>query len=607
MKFSLWNNYRWGIREYDKVLGKGYHLTDALCIIVGAALPFIQMAFPSAVMGFLQSRRGMAEILFGVLFYVVALKAVDIFYRCMENKQRMNYFIARLDVGDLLVQHKLRMDYEKMESKEGKAKSQAGLECIFRGNDYGIEQFLKCVPVFLMNLLGCLIYSMVVFRISPWILLYLLATTVLLAALSIRQNRFLYCEDTVKQQEKFYQQRQQAFEESFLNEARNDMILYRAKDWMLGKLNRIIENFRYFNKKFYGYQRTYEISTAVLNFLRDCVVYLLLIRQMAAGKLTVSEFLLFVGAVAGFGAWVQQMANMVQTMVQQNRTMTDFRDFLSYGEMENIPEPAGFRKNKGKAHEIRLSDVCYRYENNERDILSHINLTIRSGEKLALVGANGAGKSTLVKLILGLYQPTSGKIYLDGVDIASIPREQYFSEIAAVFQETCIFAASIAQNVACQVKPDMARVMESLRSAGLAERVEKLPYGADTILTKNLSPEGVELSGGEYQKLMLARAIYQDAPFLVLDEPTAALDPIAESKMYEAYQEFCEEKTGIFISHRLSSTRFCDRVCFLKDGVIAEEGDHTSLLAAGGDYAEMFEIQARYYKEDFKEGAGNEA
>ena len=230
-------------------------------------------------------------------------------------------------------------------------------------------------------------------------------------------------------------------------------------------------------------------------------------------------------------------------------------------------------------------------------------LTICPGDKVALVGLNGAGKTTLIKLICGLYRPTSGRILLDGQDMSTLRQKDIFREFSVVFQDVFAFSFSLLANVSCCVEgqENAARLEESLRTAGLLERVRELPDGVRTFMNKDLDEKGVTLSGGELQKLMLARALYKDASVVILDEPTAALDPIAESEMYEKYDEMIRERTGIFISHRLSSTRFCDRILFLEKGRIIEEGNHEHLMKKGGGYAELFALQARYYQKKRQE------
>ena len=220
--------------------------------------------------------------------------------------------------------------------------------------------------------------------------------------------------------------------------------------------------------------------------------------------------------------------------------------------------------------------------------------------KNIIVGTAGHidhGKTTLIKLLCGLYRPTSGKIYLDGQELQDLSQREVFQEFAVVFQDVFAFSFPLSDNVSCVDcgREDSERLRGSLEKAGLWERVQALPKGAQTFMNKDLDEAGVALSGGEVQKLMLARALYKDAPMVILDEPTAALDPIAESEMYERYDELVHGRTAVFISHRLSSTRFCDRILFLENGRIVEEGSHESLMRAGGAYAELFAIQAKYY------------
>jgi ATP-binding cassette subfamily B protein len=214
------------------------------------------------------------------------------------------------------------------------------------------------------------------------------------------------------------------------------------------------------------------------------------------------------------------------------------------------------------------------------------------------VGLNGAGKTTLVKLLCGFYNPDKGRVLLNGIDIREFNRQEYYDLLSAVFQEMSMLDLTVAEHVAQTVKDiDEAKVIACLDKAGLTEKVAKLPQGLQTHVGKIAFLEGVEFSGGESQRLVLARALYKDGPILVLDEPTAALDPIAENDIYMKYNEMTKGKTSLFISHRLASTRFCDRILFLQNGVIAEEGTHEELLALGGEYAKLFQVQARYYQE----------
>ena len=230
-------------------------------------------------------------------------------------------------------------------------------------------------------------------------------------------------------------------------------------------------------------------------------------------------------------------------------------------------------------------------------------MTIRPGERLAIVGLNGAGKTTLVKLLCGFYDPDEGRVTLNGIDIREFNRREYYGLLCAMYQEFSILDMTIAENVAQRIEGiDEGKVWNCLKLAGLSNFVHSLPKGLQTHVGRNVYTDGILLSGGQTQRLMLARALYKGGPILVLDEPTAALDPIAESDIYQKYSAMSGGKTSIFISHRLASTRFCARILYLADGTIAEEGTHEELLKMGGAYAELYEIQSRYYQEgaDFR-------
>ena len=243
--------------------------------------------------------------------------------------------------------------------------------------------------------------------------------------------------------------------------------------------------------------------------------------------------------------------------------------------------------------------VSYKYSGAEKPTIQNISFTLHKGEKLALVGLNGAGKTTLIKLMCGLYDPTEGEILLNGKPVNSYNRDEYFTLFGAVFQDIALLAVTIAENIAGADADnfDRERVYDCLKKAGLYDKVMSLPEKENTRLVKSVFENATELSGGQTQKLALARALYKDAPILLLDEPTAALDPIAEQEMYLKYADFTKGKSSVFISHRLASTRFCDRIIMIENGTLTETGTHAQLMAQGGKYAELFELQSSYYND----------
>ncbi len=346
-------------------------------------------------------------------------------------------------------------------------------------------------------------------------------------------------------------------------------------------------------------EKTYLWANAadvVMALLRNGIAYAYLIRHTLEQGWPASTFLLYFTAVSGFTAWVTGILSQLSQLHKESIALSGVQEYL------DLPEPflfeGGAKPPTADGYELRLENVSFRYPGTEKDILEHVNLTIHPGEKLAVVGLNGAGKTTMVMLLCGFYDPTGGRVLLNGQDIREFDRRQYYSLFSAVFQGFSIPDTTIAECVAQTAEGiDMDRVARCLDQAGLTEAVAKFPNGVYTHFGREVYLDGVQLSGGQTQRLMLARALYKNGPILVLDEPTAALDPIAENDIYRKYSDMTAGKTSVFISHRLASTRFCDRILFIADGGIAEEGTHEELLAKGGAYAELFAIQSRYYQE----------
>lgn len=338
------------------------------------------------------------------------------------------------------------------------------------------------------------------------------------------------------------------------------------------------------------------VVDVVLQIARNGIAYGYLIHRALTEGMAASEFLLYFTAFTGFSNWVTGLLSEFSTLHKECLGLSVIQEYI------HLPEQFRFEGGvpipKTDAYELKLENVTFRYPGTDKVIIRNMSLTLHPGEKIALVGLNGAGKTTFVKLLCGFYDPDEGRVLLNGIDIREFNRQEYYDLFSAVFQEMSMLDLTVAEHVAQTAEGiDMEKVADCLEKAGLTAKVKGLPLGLQTHVGKIAFLEGVEFSGGETQRLMLARALYKDGPVLVLDEPTAALDPIAENDIYMKYNEMTRGKTSLFISHRLASTRFCDRILFLQDGVIAEEGTHEQLLALGGEYAKLFHIQARYYQE----------
>lgn len=337
------------------------------------------------------------------------------------------------------------------------------------------------------------------------------------------------------------------------------------------------------------------VVNAFVLLLRDGMAYGYLISAVISQRITVSEFTLYFGAITAFSGFVSSIITSLNQLNGANLQMNSMREFLDQTDRPEPENPINLAEIQDYSIEFR--DVCFSYKQDSPLVLNHLNLKIESGEKVALVGVNGAGKTTIVKLLCGFYQPNTGEILIGGKDIRNFRKKDLFSFFSTVFQDIYIPPFTVLENVSLQEakNTDRSRVQTCLVKVGLWEKICQCEKGMDTPMTKELT-DGLVLSGGEQQKLLMARALYKNAPILILDEPTAALDPIAESQTYEQFRHLAEEKTTLYISHRLASTRFCHKIAFLKEGRITEEGTHEQLLQKDGDYSKMFELQSHYYQ-----------
>lgn len=353
--------------------------------------------------------------------------------------------------------------------------------------------------------------------------------------------------------------------------------------------------YRRYTKKVFGVA----LCDGGLSILREAVAYMYLLYLVFLREISVADFILFFGVITGFSAWLSGMFGQVTSLQRISMTVNILRTFLEYPD-DYLREGGLWTEGLRTApKEIFFSDVSYRYEGAEQDTLSGFNLTIAPKEYLAVVGLNGAGKTTMVKLLCGLTDPTEGMVCYDGIDIREYNRDKYYELFSAVFQQFSLLPVTIAEAVAEEEVPriNRERVEACLKKAGLWEKIVSLEKGMDSEYGKAVNDKGTELSGGQIQKLLLARALYRNAPIMVLDEPTAALDPIAEAEIYTKFNGLVGDKTAIYISHRLSSCKFCDEIVVFEDGAVVQRGSHEALIQEkSGLYHALWMAQAQYYE-----------
>ena len=461
-------------------------------------------------------------------------------------------------------------------------------------NSKATEHIWETLTNLLTNIGGLAVYLGILSRIDGWLLLVIVITCVAGFFVSRYADNWRY--EHRDEEEKYYQKKSYLRTKSESVELAKDIRIFGLQNWLNELLEHIHDLYLDFSLRCERVEVLTDITAAVLTAARNGIAYVVLINMALREGLSVSEFLLYFTAVTTFTTWVMGILRELSTLHKESLDISLVREFLDY------PEPFRFEDGEAipaaESYELKLENVSYRYPGAEADTLHNLSLTVYPGEKLAIVGLNGAGKTTLVKLLCGLLDPTEGAVFLNGKDIRDFDRRSYYALFSAVFQEFSILDVTVAEEIAQTAKDiDFDRIADCVEKAGLTSTIGKLPKGLDTHVGRQVYLDGVLFSGGETQRLMLARALYKNGPILLLDEPTAALDPIAENDIYRKYGDMTRGKTSLFISHRLASTRFCDRIILLADGGIREEGTHESLLALGGEYAELFEVQSRYYQE----------
>lgn len=507
----------------------------------------------------------------------------------MKELVRGGARIVRMRYAVMAFRKTLTTDYVNIESFEGREK-QKRAEAFYNARFSSGADFVEQCAHFLVCVIGVIASSVLLYKVNYFMILLILLTCVceffLLKFLKTKQS------ETTDNYSKLSGKFEYFYKLSKNAEASKDIKLYGFSDYLIKTAADFIYQIERINAKYTKQSAAISGVRALLNLVRELVAYAYLTYLVLKNRLSVSDFIFCFGIITGFSNWIM---NLVFSFMEISRCCTDcalYREFVEESVSESKPEV-----DFGEVRSIEFRGVFFTYPASDTETIRNMSFKVNKGENIAIVGENGAGKTTAIKLLCGLYYPSKGDILINGRSSREFSSDSYFDLFSAVFQDYCFMPMTIAENITAEQAYDKERLFAAFDKAGITDKINSLSEKENTLMVKDVYKNAADFSGGEKQKLLLAKAVYKNAPVLILDEPTAALDPISENELYLKYNELTEDKISFFISHRLSSTRFCDRILFIKDGAVAESGTHEELMAKKGAYYRMYQTQSMYYRE----------
>ncbi len=563
-----------------------------------ASMSYIWSFIGKLVIDMIQASAGGGEIM-PLVKLVAATTAAELFIMWLNTvstvKTGLGFTYVRLMIIKERIAKTLDMDYEALETPEMLDRLQKAKRAT-AGDWQGVQGMMTYMQVLFTQIISIIIAIIIMTSFDPLIIF-------VIAVLSYIQ--FLYFEHIRKKDKKemwdamMPHWRKLEYMENVTTDFSyaKDIRLFGMRKFLAKKQKDVYdEELRHWIKS-----RQYWIYNSIfshgISLVRQLIITGWLVYSVIAKDLSIGNFTLYLASAGAFSNAINEVLSALSALRERSAHTDDYRSFMDIpgdSGKDTIPVP------KADKYVFTFENVSFKYKGQEKYALKNLNITVAAGEKLAVVGLNGAGKSTFIKLLLRLYDVTEGRILMNGTDIRRFDRAEYYRLFSPAFQDVTVFAFPMAENVSMSPpdETDKNKAKKCVREAGLGDKMDKLEKGIDTELLKVLYDDGVDLSGGEKQKLALARALYKGSDIIVLDEPTAALDALAEYRLYKSFNGLVGNRTAVYISHRLSSTRFCDRVAMFKDGEMTETGTHEELMAKNGDYAEMFRVQAQYYVED---------
>lgn len=553
--------------------------------------PFVLLIIPKYILDELASERRVDVTLRYIAYYaaaVVGFNLISLIISRFGSDQSM-----KIDHRVAMDQHTkwLHMDYDKFENgrvRDLEARSVSAAE----PRNFAEDKVLG----FISNLIRLGGYTYIIMSLHPIMILFIL-TVIAANTLIARRSAKLGYEYTTAMT-RLSRRFNYIFRTMVDFKVGKDVRINGADSWLKSKYEKESEEYirdhRAQQRKLLGINTLSDI----IGLIQTVVMYGYCGYLAISGGITVGSFTVFLGALTAFTGTFNEFVKRFPALGLLSKYIDDYREFLRCAEHEGKELETSDISALPEHCDIEFVNVSFKYPDTDRYVLKNINIKIKAGERLSIVGYNGAGKSTFIKLLCRFYKPTEGKILLGGVDISTYPLPEYRRRLAVVFQDYQLFYMSVRYNIVLNLEEDPERVRKALAESGILEKIEGLENGIDTSYGRILYYHSRDFSGGETQKIACARAYYRDSPIVILDEPTSALDPVAETQLYGRFNEIIGDKTAVYISHRLASVKFCDSIAVFADGELVERGTHAELMKKNGIYTDMFTKQAHYYIEN---------
>lgn len=573
-----------------------------LFILTAATAPFVIIIIPKFIIDEITTLQRLDAVvkLAGLMVIVhLLVKNLQIYAR---NFVSLNSRYMMVPLSIIFNKKNMEMDFEYTEDPEILDEKQKAVSMLINpgteDNAGSIEGYILAINESIIGILQLVLSFLLISTFNTYFVLFLFFISLINTIIGMHLKRMNY---ELEFSTAPLQRKWDYLMEIACNFAYGKIVrIFNLGSWIYQKgEDNCDERFK-IRRKMIKNTKKYNILMEIVNVLRLLITYGYLVLKVINDNMSIGSFTMYLNAVSQFTAAFEKISTNTVEIRKNDIGISNYRNFITKEGLKQKTALEGVTIKKGIDHTIEFIDVSFRYPRQEKYTLKNISLKIKSGEKLSIVGENGAGKTTFVKLLLRLYDVTDGKILLDGIDICHYSYTEYLKMFSTIFQDFKIYAFTIYENIALFQTNSTAeeRLDKILELGGLLEKTRYLKYGGSTYMSREFEEEGVMLSGGEQQKLALCRALFKDAPIVILDEPTASLSPLAEHEIYSKFYQMVKEKTAVFISHRLSSSAFCDKIALFSNGQIVEYGTHQELMDLNGSYAQMYRLQSKYYLEE---------